>query len=83
MGKEERVHDLVVLLGEDLVEASTQFLLRLLRLVGPDAPDDGVHGMVGAARVDGDPADPAIQHPLGELAARTRMADEVRRLVDA
>src|SRR3981081_4641975 len=32
--KEQRVHDLVVGLGKDLVETLAQLLLRLLRLVG-------------------------------------------------
>src|SRR5438094_7073486 len=65
--KQERVHDLVVGLGKDRVEAAAQLLLGFLRLVGADAPDDRVHGMVGAARVDRDPAHAALHHPLRDL----------------
>src|SRR6266851_5614822 len=52
------------------------------RLVGPDAPDDRVHRMVGAARVDREPAHAAVEHPLRELARRAGVADEVARLVE-
>src|SRR5712664_3227486 len=37
--KQERVHDLVIRLREDVVEAATKLVLRLLGLVGADAPD--------------------------------------------
>ena len=79
--EEQRVHDLVVGLGEDLVKAPTQLLLRLLGLVGADAPDHGVHRMVGAAGVDRDPAHAALHHPLGECAGRPGMPDEIGGLV--
>src|SRR5207302_10563540 len=42
----------------------------------------GVHRVVGAARIDGEPADAALEDPFGEGARRTRVADEVLRLVD-
>src|SRR5438132_1319397 len=80
--KEQRVHDLVVGFRKDLVEAPAQLLLRVLRLVGADAADDGVHGVVGAAGVDRDPAHAALQHPLGKGAIRAGVADEVFRLID-
>src|SRR5690242_7611980 len=70
--EEQRVHDLVVGLRPMLVE-QTDLLLRLLGLVGPDAADHGVHRMVGAARVDGDPAHAALEHPLGKFARRPGM----------
>src|SRR6266851_523638 len=82
VGKKQRVHDLVVGLRKDFVEAATELLLRLFGLVGPDAADDRVHGVVGAAGVDRDPPHTALQHPLGERARRTRVADEVFGLVD-
>src|SRR6266550_4281655 len=81
--KKQRVHDLIVLLREDLVEAAAQLLLRLLRLIGADAPDHGVHGMVGASCVDREPAHAALQNPFREGPRRTRMADEISRLVHA
>src|SRR5205807_10496154 len=62
--KEQRVHDLVVRLREDLIEAAAELLFCLFGLVGADATNDGVHGMVGAADVDRDPADAVLQHPL-------------------
>src|SRR5438270_5449342 len=80
--KQQRVHDLVVSLGEDLVQAATQLALRVLRLVGADLADDGVHRMVRAARVYGDPADAALQHPFRKCARGPGVADEVHRLVD-
>src|SRR5207248_2558403 len=52
--EQERVHDLVVGFGEDLVQAATKLLLRLLGLVRTNAPDDGVHRMIRAAGIDGD-----------------------------
>src|SRR5712664_149588 len=44
--EQQRVHDLVVRLGKNLIEALAQLLLRLFRLVGADAPDDRVHRVV-------------------------------------
>src|SRR5258708_16195861 len=79
--KKKRVHDLVVGHREDLVEAAAQLLLRLLRLVGADAPDDGVHRVVGAAGVDRNPPHAALHHPLGECAGRAGVPDEVGGLV--
>src|SRR5712691_1402779 len=79
--KQQRVHDLVVGLGKDLIQAATELLLRLLRLVGADPADDGVHRVVRAAHVNRDPAHPALQDPFGEGARRPGMADEVLRLV--
>src|SRR5437660_7504058 len=79
--EEQRVHDLVVGLREDLVEAAAQLLLRLFSLVRANAADDSVHGMVGAARVDGDPAHAAILHPLRERTGGTGMTDEIAGLV--
>src|SRR6266852_3599497 len=80
--KQQRVHDLVVGFWKDIVEPATELLLRVLGLVRTDAPDDRVHGMVGAAGVDRDPAHPSLQHPLGEGAGRPRVADEVLGLID-
>src|SRR5579859_566768 len=80
--EEQRVHDLVVVARPDLVEAAAQPFLRELGLVGADAADDGVHRVVRAAGVDGDPAHAALEDPLGESARRSRMADEVARLVE-
>src|SRR5437867_8440780 len=81
--EQQRVHDLVVGLGEDLIEAAAELALRFFGLVGADAPDDRVHGMVGAAGVDRDPAHAAFEHPLRERPRRPWVADEVRGLVDA
>src|SRR6266853_5291507 len=39
VGKKQRVHDLVVGLRKNFVEAATELLLRLFGLVGSDAPD--------------------------------------------
>jgi len=76
------VHDLVVGLGKDRVKAAAQLLFGLLRLIRADSPDDCVHGVVGASGIDCDPAHSAVQDPLGEGACRTRVTDEVLRLVD-
>src|SRR5690242_5237112 len=81
--KQQRVHDLVVRLGEDLVKAATQLLLRLLSLVVADPADHGVHRVVGAAGVDGDPSDATVESPLRKGARGPGVADEVPRLVDA
>src|SRR6266851_10520480 len=44
--EQKRVHDLVVGLRKDLVEAPAQLPLSLVGLVRTDAPDDGVHRVV-------------------------------------
>src|SRR6266568_6840870 len=80
--KQQRVHDLVVGFREHLIQAAAELLLRLLRLVGADPADDGVHRVVRAARVNRDPAHAALQHPFGEGARGTGMANEVPRLVE-
>src|SRR4029077_7333262 len=81
--KKQRVHDLVIGLGEELVEAATQLLLRLFGFVVADAADHGVHRVVGAPGVDGDPSDATVESPLRKRARGSRVADEVARLVDA
>src|SRR5690349_6125321 len=81
--KQQRVHDLVVGLGKQLVQAAAQLLFRLFGFVVADAADHRVHRVVGAARVDGDPSDAAVEGPFGKRACRPRVADEVARLVDA
>src|SRR5712692_8214248 len=75
--KQQGVHDLVVGLREDVVEAAAEPFLRFLGLVGADAPDDGVHRVVGAAGVDRNPAHAALEHPFRERARRSWVADEV------
>src|SRR5215218_4681163 len=82
MGEQQSVHDLEVLPGEQLVQRAAQGGLGVLGLVGANLPDDGVHRVVGAAGVHGQPAHPAVQHPLGELAGRSRVAGEVAGLID-
>src|SRR5215216_583844 len=82
VGEQQGVHDLEVLAGEQLVQGAAQGGLGVLGLVGADLADDGVHRVVGAAGVHGQPAHPSVQHPLGELAGRAGMADEVAGLVD-
>src|SRR5260370_11473862 len=82
MWKKQRVHDLVIGLRKNFVEAAAELLLSLLGLVGPDAADDRVHRVVRAAGVDRDPPHPALQHPFGERTGRSRVANEVLRLVD-
>src|SRR5882672_350233 len=79
--KQKGVHDLVVGLRENFVQALVELLLRLFRLVGAYPPDDGVHRVVGAAGVDGDPAHAALEHPFGEGAGGPGVTDEVPRLV--
>ena len=81
--KQERVHDLVVGLGEDLVQAAAELLLRLLGLIGSNPADHGVHRMVRAAGVDRNPAHASIPDPLGKRAGGTGMPDEIPRLVHA
>src|SRR5579864_4279592 len=80
--EQQRVHDLVVRLWEDLVETAAELLLRLLGLVGADPPDHGVHRVVGAAGVDSNPSHASFEHPLREHPRRAGMADEVLSLVD-
>src|SRR5512132_1850145 len=82
VGEQQGVHDLEVLAGEQLVQGTAQGGLGVLGLVGADLADDGVHRVVGAAGVHGQPAHPPVQHPLGELAGRAGVADEVAGLVD-
>src|SRR6266568_1599434 len=50
-------------------------------MVWPNLPNDRVHGVVGAARVDGQPANTAGLDPVGKLAGRARVFDEITRLV--
>src|SRR5579864_6928081 len=80
--KQQRVHDLVIRFRKDVVEAAAELPLRVLGFVGADAPDHGVHRMVGAAGVDRNPTHTAFEHPLRESSRRARMADEILRLVD-
>jgi hypothetical protein len=82
VGEQQGVHDLEVAPGEHLVQGAAEGGLGVLGLVRADLADDGVHRVVGAAGVHGQPADPAVQHPLGELAGRAGVADEVAGLVD-
>src|ERR1700694_3236683 len=79
--KKEAVHDLVVGLWKDLVQAAAELFLCLLRLVAADAPDHRVHWMVGAAGVNRNPSHAALQHPLREGAGRSRVANEIFGLV--
>jgi hypothetical protein len=51
------------------------------RVIGSNLADDGVHRVVGAARVDGQPADPARLDPVRELPRRAGMLDEVAGFV--
>src|SRR6266550_67820 len=79
--KQKGMHDLVIGPGEDLVEALAELFLPYLRLVRANPPDDGVERMIRAACVDCDPADTALEHPLGKSACGPRVTDEVPGLV--
>src|SRR5215210_3811204 len=75
------VHDLDVVIRPDLLEWPAERRRALAGHVRPDLADDGVHRMVCAARVDRQPADAAGLDPVGELAGRAGVLDEVARLV--
>ncbi len=84
-GEHLDMHQLVLAVIEELLQALPVFLLEdllgLLRLAGHPGADDGVHGVVGAAAVDGDPAQFLGFGPLGEFAIGTGMLDHVADLV--
>ena len=82
MREKKRVHDLVILFREDVVQRASELGLRFLRFVGAQAADDRVHGVIGAAGIDCQPANAAVEHPLRERPGRPRMANEVPGLVD-
>src|SRR5207245_5191363 len=79
--KQQRVHDLVVGLRKDLIQTAPELLLGLLRLIGADAANHRIHGVVRAAGIERDPAHAAVEHPLRERARGTGMTAEVLRLI--
>src|SRR5947209_18428288 len=71
------MHDLDVVVGPDLLERPAQRGSAFPRVIGSHLSDDGVHGVVSAASVDAQPADPARLDPVRKLARRARVLDEV------
>src|SRR5207248_1427859 len=79
--KQVVVHDLDVVVWPDLFERPAKCGGAFASVIGSDLTNDRVHRMIGTARVDRQPADPARLDPVGKLACRTGVLDEVARLV--
>ena len=70
---------------EEFLQRLAIFLLEhvfgFLGLAGHPGADDGVHGVVGGAAVDGDPAQFLGFGPFGKFAVGTRMLDHVAHFI--
>ena len=84
-GEHVDVHQLVLAVIEELLQALTKFLLEdllgLLGLAGHPGADDGVHRVVGGAAVHRDPAQFHLLRPFGKFAVWTWMFDHVADLI--